>query len=132
MHLLRKAPLVNPKSPQSRLVVEQLENAGVKVFTNWTNTHTDMDSLQADIRTWPKPSLTVFRGTVLGAADFTFFYPVSGAMAPQKDGSAVPIPRTQWRSLPMEQQFDAVLYVGPRSAITHSRMSPLLCPTRRT
>jgi len=127
-HLLRKSLLVEPTNdPRLQLLPERLEKAGIKMFTIWTNTNAKLDSLQADIRAWPKPSLTIVRGTVLGAADFTFFAPTSGTMVPQKDGKAVPIQRAQWRSLPMEEQFDAVLYLGPPSSITYTRMSPILC-----
>ena len=35
--------------------------------------------------------------------------------------------RDQWRSLPAEEQFDAVLYLGPPSAMTRSLLSPALC-----
>ena len=39
----------------------------------------------------------------------------------------MPIPRDQWRSLPAEEQFDAVLYLGPPSGMTRSLLSPSLC-----
>jgi hypothetical protein len=44
-----------------------------------------------------------------------------------RDGRLVPIPRDEWRSLRMEDQFDALLYLGPPSAITRSRLPPALC-----
>jgi hypothetical protein len=39
----------------------------------------------------------------------------------------MPISREQWRLLPMEDQFDAVLYVGPPAAVTRSQQSAALC-----
>jgi len=132
MHFQRKLIWANfedlPDDPEYRMLVGHLEHAGVKVFTVWTNSFARLDSVQADIRTWPKPSLAILRGTTLGAADFTFFYPFENvARGTLQDNKLVPIPRTQWRSLPMEQQFDAVLYLGPPASITYSRMSPALC-----
>ena len=37
------------------------------------------------------------------------------------------VPRDQWRSLRAEDQFDAVLYLGPRSTMTRLPMSPAIC-----
>ena len=39
----------------------------------------------------------------------------------------VPVPRDEWRSLPAEDQRDAVLYLGPSSAMTESQLDPRLC-----
>ena len=88
---------------------------GTKVFAIWTST--DLAKLQPDVARWPVPSIAIVRGTVLGAADFTFYYP-SEAMGriPIRDGKpdfSHPIPRDQWRRLRAEDQFDAVLYPGP-------------------
>ena len=44
-----------------------------------------------------------------------------------RDGKGVPVPRDQWRSLRMEDQVDAVLYLGSPSEITYSRLPPALC-----
>ena len=46
-----------------------------------------------------------------------------------RDGVVVPIPHDEFRSLKMEDRFDAVLYLGPRSAITVApvRPAPALC-----
>jgi hypothetical protein len=57
---------------------------------------------------------------VLGAADFTNYYP-SEAMGrfPIKDGQpdlSAPIPHDQWKTLRAEEQFDAVLYIGTGSS----------------
>ena len=35
----------------------------------------DPQTLQTDVSSWPVPALAILRGTVLGAADFTFYYP---------------------------------------------------------
>ena len=44
-----------------------------------------------------------------------------------RDGRIVPVSREEWRSLPAEDQFDAVLYLGPPSGMTRSLLSPALC-----
>jgi len=106
MHLLRKPPEDGPG------IVSRLERAGTKVFSIWTNTYADLDALQADVRSWPKPSLAILRGNRLGAEAFARYAPGE---------------RVDWRSRPAEEQFDALLYVGPPSTITQSRMSRALC-----
>ncbi|MGH9373482.1 MAG: hypothetical protein ACRD15_18330 [Vicinamibacterales bacterium] len=120
MHFNRKAPQPKPgEADGSNNLVDLLERAGARVFTIHTATiRVDLTTLQPEIASWPKPSLALLRGTVLGAADFTTYYPaptLKGA-----DGRPL-FPR------PMEQQFDALLYLAPRSEITQSRLSSALC-----
>ena len=43
------------------------------------------------------------------------------------DGKLVSVPSEQWRVLPVERQFDAVLYLGPPSSITYAQLPPALC-----
>ena len=132
MHFQRKPVGLNFEAPPADRRVPQplmtlVENSGVKAFTIWTNTSSDVETLQSDIATWRAPSLTILRGTLLGAADFTFYYPFDITRRVIRDGKPMLIPRDQWRLLSMEDQFDAVLYVGPRATITRSRPSPALC-----
>jgi hypothetical protein len=56
-----------------------------------------------------------------------FLLPVQLWTRQVRDGMPVPMPREEWRSLRMEDQFDAVLYLGPRSAMTSARVSPARC-----
>ena len=107
LHFLR-----NPSQRDADGIVVRLARAGTKVFSIWTNTYADLDALQADVRSWPKPSLAILRGTPLGAEAFARYAPGE---------------RVDWRSRPAEEQFDALLYVGPPSTITLSRMSRALC-----
>jgi len=94
-------------------LVGLIEKPGdTRVFTVWTDTDTNLPALQADITTWPAPRLVLLRGTVLGAAPFTTFFPVRG---------------DQLRSLRAEDQFDALLYLGPRSSLTTSPLAPARC-----
>ena len=69
------------------------------------------------------------RGTILGAEDFSFFYPHPTPRIAMRDGRpafSIPVPRDQWRSLRMEDQFDAVLYLGP-TMTSSSHLSPDMC-----
>ena len=132
MHLQRRNLFSNyelVEDPNVHTLVQQLEREGdARVFTVWPTAGVDLPELQPDVASWRAPSLVLVRGTVLGAADFTAFYP---AEVPRRvtirDGRIVPIPREQWRSLSAEEQFDAVLYLGPPSGMTRSLLSPALC-----
>jgi len=115
MHFQRKNIVANYESEgPAETIVSRLESKwGAKVFTIFT---ADVSSIQPGAGSWPTPSIAIVRGTVLGAADFTAYYP-SEAMGrfPIHDGKpdfSAPIPRDQWRTLRAEDQFDAVLYTG--------------------
>jgi hypothetical protein len=130
LHLQRKNIGSNYEmvEPLAQTVVSLVERAAAtKVFTVWTHTWADLRSLQADVPSWQVPSLAIVRGTVLGAKDFASYFPSEMGRLAFQDGRRVAVPRDQWRSLRMEDQFDAVLYLGPPSAITFSRLSPARC-----
>jgi len=132
-HLQRKQMLANYEMshPLAQTIVSLLERTGeISVFTIKTETVTDLRSVQADVSSWPTPSLTLLRGTILGEADFTTYWPPVASRFKVADGKLVPIPREEWRTLRMEEQFDALLYLGPPSDITISRLSPALCADR--
>jgi hypothetical protein len=106
-------------------IVEVLErDAPGAVFSIWTNAFTDLQAVQPSVSSWPNPSLTILRGTLLGEQDFAVYYPFA-IYSKDKDGKFVPQKAT--RPLRMEEQFDAVLYIGPKSSITYSSLSPELC-----
>jgi hypothetical protein len=130
MHFQRKNLVANYESEgPAQTIVSRLENVfKAKVFTIWTSRN--IAKLQADVACWPAPSVSVVRGTLLGTADFTVYYPseVMGRFA-IRDGKpdfSKQIPCDQWRTLRAEDQFEAVLYPGPEpSAI--ARPSPERC-----
>jgi hypothetical protein len=129
-HLQRKQLLANYEMthPLAQTIVSLLEGSEkTRVFTIKTEAGIDLQKLQADVGSWPKPSLAIVRGTVLGAADYAAYNPAVTSRFRVLDGKLVAIPRDEWRTLRMEEQFDAVLYLGPPSAITISRLSPTLC-----
>ena len=122
LHFLR-----NPSQPETPGIVVRLERAGAKVFNIWTNTYADLDALQSDVRSWPTPSLATIRGNRLGAEAFARYYPFEPMPLSPQNAASVPAEQSKWRSLPAQEQFDALLYVGPPSAVTYSRMSRALC-----
>ena len=70
----------------------------------------DLTTLQADVASWRAPSLAMLRGTVLGVKELAFYFG--------------PSPSQQR----MEEQFDALLYLGPLSTIKMAPpVSPALC-----
>lgn len=132
MHLQRKNVSFNYGSyddPRVQTVVQQLEGGAppVKVFSIWANTTIDLRRLLPEASSWPTPSLALTRGSALGAADFTAFYTVDGDRLAITDGQRRPVPRADWRTLRMEDQFDAVLDLGTRATITIRPLSPSIC-----
>jgi hypothetical protein len=128
-HLQRKQMLSNydMSHPIAQTIISLLERDGVKAFTVWGNTRTDLDTLQPNIASWRRPSLAMVRGTVLGAADFQVFFSAISSRLAIQDGKLAPIPRDQWRALRMEDQFDALLYLGPPATITTAQLPSTLC-----
>ena len=99
----------------SESMVTLLEEGKVRPFTVWTNAAAEMSAFQPDVAKWPVPSLARLRGTVLGAVNLTEYFGPGGQDIPE-----------QWRA-PLEDQFDAVLYLGPLSTITLARPQPWRC-----
>jgi hypothetical protein len=109
---------------RAQTVVSLVESANsTRVFTVWGDP--GLAVLQADVASWRTPSLAIVRGTALGAVDFNVFW--SPPRIALQDGKIIPIQRAQWRSMRAEDQFDAVLYLGPPSAMTEARLSPAVC-----
>lgn len=106
-------------------IVDQLENAtGERTFTIQTVTGSDLRALEPDVVNWRVPSLAILRGTTLGAASYRAFFP-SGPLMIGPDGRAQSDPPAMSR--PIEDVFDAVLYLGPPGTITYSQLSTEVC-----
>jgi Haem-binding uptake, Tiki superfamily, ChaN len=106
-------------------IVDQLETvAGVRAFNIRTVTTVDLRTLQKDVADWPVPSLAVLRGSALGAIHYREFLP-GGPLVVGPGGAS----QTGSPGLlrPMEEAFDAVLYLGPPSSITYARLPDALC-----
>lgn len=96
----------------ARSLLALLDNAGIRTFAI-SHAFADFASIQPDVASWPIPSITLIRGTPIGEKSFSFFY---GALPPG----------VKW-PLQLEDHFDAILYLGPPSSMTMSRLSPELC-----
>lgn len=75
---------------------------------------------------WQPPALARLRGTTLGAADASDFFGPPRRFA-VRDGKIGPIPKDEWHKLPAEEQFDAVLYLGPTPQTQADPLPPNLC-----
>jgi hypothetical protein len=112
--------------PAAKTLVSLLEaDAPRSVFTIWPVG--DLEKLQPDVTSWAAPSIAPIAGTALGAMDFASYRPPNEPRMSMMEGRIVSVPRDQWKTLPAEEQFDAVLYEGPRAGITYSKTAPSLC-----
>jgi len=105
-----------PRIDPSALVGLLEHNTTTRVFTIWTNTDTDLKPFQAGVDAWSAPSLSVIAGTALGAAPFISFFPVRPDRVTD-----------QLRALRMEDEFEAILYLGPPSSMTTAPLPPARC-----
>ena len=111
-------------------IVDRLDKAGVKVFSIWTEVRGDaLVALQADVANWPRPSLTLLRGTPLGQAPFTAYYPKGAGMFTRSGPDGKMVTRDVGDSIGgiMQDRFDALIYLGPSAAITYSKTPKALC-----
>ena len=65
-------------------------------------------------------------GNPLGQASFLFYYP-DDIYIRRPDNTWEQVKADPKRSPLMQDQFDAVLYIGPESAITYSTLSKKMC-----
>jgi hypothetical protein len=106
-------------------IVAQLERSGTKVFSIRTSTR-NLVELQPDIATWTLPKLALLANTPLGQAPWVFFSP-SDIQVRRPDNTWEKVKADPARSPLMQDQFDAVLYIGPESSITYSKVSKETC-----
>ena len=126
-HFPRKEVLTNYDMSdwQARTTTSLLEAAGIKPFVILSDAGKATAALQADIASWPPGCLTVVRGTVLGAADFTVFVGSGDdRFAIRGVDDFVKISRERHKPMRMEDQADAILWNGvnpPRNPILLSK-----------
>jgi hypothetical protein len=107
-HLKRKNTVAGAPDEWASGVVALLEKAGLaRVFNVHTDTRLDMAATQADVAAWPRPSLAMLPGTSLGRT--------------------IMEPGPNRRPVQMQEQFDAILYLGPPTAMTIAQLGPSLC-----
>ena len=75
---------------------------------------------------WQPPALVRIRGTALGALDASEYFAWPGRFA-IRDGKMMPVAADQWRKLRAEEQFNALVYLGPPSTPRTEPLSPKLC-----
>jgi uncharacterized protein (TIGR03435 family) len=123
MHFQRKNAAANfTADGQAATIVSLLEEAGAaRAFVVWTLSSARRP---VEVAGWRYPSLAVIRGTALGAAAVDYDGP-RYAIRDGKPDFARPLPREEWRSMRAEDQYDAVLYLGP--ATTRLQPSKALC-----
>jgi hypothetical protein len=128
MHAQRKQMASNYEMEawQAQTMVSILERTTpTKVFSVWRES--DLAKLLPDVASWRVPALAVVRGAV----DFAKYSVPPMPRVWVRDGAFVPLAPDQWRFLPMEEQFDAVLYLGPSAATTTATpYSPDMCADR--
>lgn len=122
-HLWRKNPQANFESAgmAASLVSILEETHGARVFN--VGLAFDLEKERRNVVSWPAPSLVILRGTDLGAAPVSY----DGPRVSVQGGRISPIPRDNWRSMRMEDQYDALLYLGPPTSWSYATVSPALC-----
>jgi len=129
-HLQRRQVATNydMSAWQAQTLVSLLErDHSARVFNIWTlNRSVD---LPEKTESWRVPGLVLLRGTTLGATDFALYDRGLGvgSRVGMKAGKVAPIPREEWKVLRMEEQFDAVLYLGSPAAMTTTSVPMSLC-----
>ena len=114
---------------QAQTVVSLLErDHGAHVFNIWTLEDKNVE-LPDGVTSWHAPSLALSRGTTLGARDFALYNRGlgDGTRFGVKGGQLVPVPRDEWRTMRMEDEFDALLYLGPPTSMTTAAVPAALC-----
>lgn len=106
-------------------IVTLLERAGTKVFSI-TTSFMDLSPLQPDIAGWVAPRLIRVAGTPLGLASYRFYYP-HDIYIRRADNTWEQVSSDPARSPLMQDQFDAILYIGPESSITYSKLTATQC-----
>jgi len=121
-HLFRKGEETVPawyidKTKPEEPLVSQLErtNPGA-VFSIGAPTGSDLTKFQPDVANWHAPSIALLPRTTLGAAPFAVVYDLTGP---------------EFQSVSMENQFDAILYLGPPSTITLAELSKAKCSDKQ-
>lgn len=130
-HLQRRQIAINydMSTWQSQTVVSLLErDQAVRIFNIWTLLDRNVE-LPDGVASWRVPSLAVLRDTTLGARDFGLYSRGlgEGSRFGPRNGQLVPLPREEWKVMRMEDQFDALLYLGLPSSMTNATMPAALC-----
>jgi hypothetical protein len=130
-HLQRRQIVANydMSTWQAQTVVSLLErDHSARIFNIWTLLDRSME-LPEEVMSWRVPSLAALRRTALGARDFGLYSRGlgDGSRFSVQKGQLVAVPREEWKMMRMEDQFDALLYLGPNASMTTSTIPAALC-----
>ncbi len=107
-HLVRRNTVIGAPDEWADGIVARLEKAGLtRVFNIHTDTRMDLAATQPEIASWPRPSLAMLPGTSFG--------------------QTVMQPGPNRKPVQMQEQFDAILYLGSPAAMTIAQLAPALC-----
>jgi hypothetical protein len=131
-HLPRRSLRSNYERDELGSMVDRLgDNPAARIFNIYAETSIDLAKVQPDIATWTAPKFVLLKDTTLGATDFEVYAAAgNGGSRPrwvQRGGKRIDIPRDQWRTRRMDEQFDGLIYLGPASTLTRSRLAPSTC-----
>jgi hypothetical protein len=128
-HLQRRNQAANYQmdEPLAQTVVSLLEGAGTQAFVVRTAGDSRTPAEGFSMTSWPVPSLAIVRGTTLGASD------EPSSQMPRmmiRESQLVPVPRQEWLAVPLEEQMDAILYLGPASTVRTVPIPSTVCTDR--
>ena len=129
LHLQRRqiASNYDMSTWQAQTIVSLLErDTRARVFNVWTVVDRSM-APPGELASWPAPRLAVLRGTTLGAMDFGTFSQGLGGRVTVTDQGFVPVPKEDWKPMRMEDQFNALLSLGPPSSMTYATIPVEYC-----
>jgi hypothetical protein len=113
---------------RAQTIVSLIERAGpTRVFTVWTLAD-ELTGAFPEARSWPRPAFAAVAGTALGGLDIARLFPNRPRMQ-FVDGAMKPVERSAWAPLPIEQQLDAVIYLG--TSADDRRIQPSNAPCSR-
>jgi hypothetical protein len=125
-HLQRRDVYANfqptPEKYAGLLELVERKNPGM-IYNIWANSATDDLGVPESKKVfWKKPSLIILKGTTLGARDFTTILSAQSLQNERRvkyvNGKSVPISKEAFAKFRLEDNFDALLYLGPIDSIT--------------
>jgi hypothetical protein len=130
-HLQRRQIVANydMSTWQAQTIVSLLEqDRSVRVFNIWTLVDRGIEPPEG-VASWRIPSLALLRGTLLGARDFGLYSRGlgEGSRFAVTGGGLVAVPREEWKMMRMEDQFEALLYLGPPASMTTDTFPAARC-----
>ncbi|HEX7281587.1 MAG TPA: hypothetical protein VF239_05995 [Vicinamibacterales bacterium] len=113
---------------RSETIVSLLERAGpTRVFTIW-RLEEPLLTVWPEAANWRVPAFVAVAGTTLGTVDTGRLTTFPSQRVRVVDGKVQAIARDQYATLPIEQQLDAVLHLGPDS---RAALLPSAAPCQR-